>query len=270
MNSVPTTAFSLVYLNAAQMPASLLSTWQMLNSPPRFNPSSSPLLYVLVETGRRQPPLGIPNWTRLHHDGPAPVNQARQGGGGISLLFHADCPVKHLPNLSYSIPATLSPNSPASSAVLFAIVQPHGCRPFLLAAVYLQPHTGNDGGNATPRLQALTARIEAAQAAHPLLPLLVVGDFNCHHGDWLCPSAAANSTIVTQASRKLAGWIQSFPSRYTTPQGSPRTPLPLTPPRAQSSTWCCATLPAWCRPSARSPSSSRRTTSPSPSPSPFQ
>jgi hypothetical protein len=224
MNYVPTFPFPLVYLNAAQMSAGLLSAWQMLVSPPHFNPSSSPLLYVLVETGHHSPNPGTPQWTCLHQPGPSPTNQARQSGGGISLFYHSDCPVQLLPTYSHTIHPSLSPNSPPSSAVLCAIVQPHGCRPFLLAAVYLQPHTGAGNGNALPRLQALTSHIDAASAAHPSLPLLVVGDFNCHHPDWLCPSATVHPTTVTQSSTQLAHWINSFPLELCNSGGHPTRP----------------------------------------------
>ena len=224
MNYVHTTAFSLVYLNAQQLPANLLSTWQMLNSPVHFNPSSSPLLYVMVETGRRQPSPGIPDWTCLHQPGPPPVNQARQSGGGITLFYHADCPVKLLPAHSLTIPASLSTSSPPSSAVLCAVVQPHGCRPFLLAAIYLQPCSGKDNANGKLRLQALASLIEAAHNAHPSLPLLVVGDFNCHHPLWLCPAAAAHPALINPPSIALADWIEAFPLDILNPPAQPTRP----------------------------------------------
>lgn len=223
MNYSPTNPFTLVYSNAGQLSRGYLSAWQTTVSAPHFDPSSpsSPLLYVMVETGRPAPQPGVQGWSCLHQPGPPLVNAARKGGGGISLLYHSSCPVKQLPTHSHTIPATLSPHAPPSSAVLCAIVQPHHCKPFLLAAVYLQPHTGSGGGNAPARLQALTSRIDAASAAHPSLPLLVVGDFNCHHPDWRCPSAIANPTTVTQTSRQLAGWVDSFPLDICNPLGKP-------------------------------------------------
>jgi hypothetical protein len=222
MNYSLTQPFALVYLNAAQLPASVLSAWQMEVAPPRFRPSAPycPLLYAMVETGLREPAHGANGWSCHHQPGPLPINAARQSGGGISLLYHADCPIKALPAYSGSIPPALSPNAPPSSAVVCAIVQPRHCQPFLLATVYLQPHISGDS-NAVPRLQHLTGLIDAARAAHPSLPLLVVGDFNCHHPDWKCPTILVNASPISTPSIELASWIDSSALELLNPDGVP-------------------------------------------------
>ena len=216
--------FSLVYHNAASLSDAQLGVWQALVQQPDHHPSlpSTPLLYAFVETGHREPHPGIPEWTCLHQPGPTPPNGRRSGGGGgISLFYHTDCAVQHLPAYSTTIvpsaPSYGLARLPSSSAVLCAIVRPALRAPFLLAAVYLPPQCARSAFFLTQ----LTARIEAASAAHPGLSLLVVGDFNCHHAAWRCPLVVQGGTTPTPCANQLARWINSVPLDIHNPLDEP-------------------------------------------------
>jgi len=193
----------------------------VLTSPPHFSASNDahPQLYVLVESGHHAAPPAVTSagWSCVHLPGAPPTNDARQSGGGISLLHHDDCPVRLLPDHSCRVPASLSLNSPPSSAVLCALVQPRHCQPFLLAAVYLQPVVG-DLPDARQRLTELTQRIELARAAHPQLPLLVVGDFNCRHELWNCPPDVSRHDPL---SDDLVDWLDDQRLDVINTAGSP-------------------------------------------------
>jgi len=224
MNS---TAFPLVYLNASSLPSSLLATWQSLVTSPSHDTSfpTTPLLYAFVETGHTEPRPGIRDWTALHLPGPAPRGRNGIGGGGITLLYHSDCAILHLPLFSTRITNNLPPSIPPSSSLLCAIVRPKHRSPFLLAVVYLPPQAAQS----TKYLNQLLRLIESASDAHPHLPLVVVGDFNCHHTDWndhLLPPP--NQPIrnpqppqTSPGAQRLAAWIDSFPLQICNPPGTP-------------------------------------------------
>ena len=217
MNLALTAPFSLVYLNAQSLPADQQSAWQALVQSPSHDPSlpSTPLLYAFVESGTPNPrtPHG---WTLFHQPGPPAQGHNSWGGGGISLFYHADCAVKPLPSHCHRIAPALMPNRPESSAVVCAIVRPRHRAAFLLAVVYLPPQCATS----SEHLQCLTSIIDAASSAHPSLPLLVVGDFNCHHGTWKCPMAQ-NPTSVTACAKELDTWITDSPLFLCSPPAVP-------------------------------------------------
>ena len=208
MNQNPTAPFSLVYFNAQSFPPAQLSQWQALVQSPSHDPSlpSTPLLYALVETGSRDPRTP-PGWTHFHQPGPLASDPNKFGGGGITLLYHSDCAVQPLPSYCERISPALLPNCPDSSAVVCAVVRPKHRAAFLLAVVYLPPQCARSPDH----LLHLTSIIDAASAAHSSLPLLVVGDFNCHHTDWDCPMASQLPSPVTACAHKLAEWITDSP-----------------------------------------------------------
>jgi hypothetical protein len=204
-NSAP---FNLVFLNAQSLSSPLLSSWQALVSDPQANPSlpATPLLYALVETGYTPPRLPH-GWSSFHLPGPSPKGRNRIGGGGISLLYHTNCTIKPLSPHCTTIDPTPDPTIPATSAVVCAVIRPRHRSPFLLAVVYLSPQRAKSSSY----LDEITQHIEAAAQLHPSYPLLVVGDFNSHHRDWLCPmalNAPPNSPIVSACAQSLASWIE--------------------------------------------------------------
>src|ERR1700722_8468423 len=208
MNNSATSPFHFVFLNAQSLSSSLLSTWQALVSGADHLPSlpTTPLLYALVETGHTPPHL-LRDWSSYHLPGPDPKGKNNMGGGGISLLYHKDCPILILPAHSTRIDLTPDAAIPASSAVVCAVIRPKDRPPFLLAVVSLQPQRAKT----SIYLNAILQHIEAASQSHPSLPLLVVGDFNCHHVDWKCPMALSNpssSSIVSSCAHFLASWIE--------------------------------------------------------------
>ena len=208
MNFLPTSPFNLIHFNAQSLPAQQLSAWQSLASSADHNPSLSttPLLYVLVESGHRTPTL-IPGWTAFHLPGPPPQGKNGIGGGGISLLYHSDCPIRVLPSHTARIDP-LTPSDPASTAMVCALVRPKHRAPFLLAAVHLPPQCARHPSY----LNIITSHIESASQSYPSLPLLVVGDFNCHHSDWHCPMALqspppGSPPAASHCANSLAAWV---------------------------------------------------------------
>ena len=218
MNLAPTAPFSLVYFNAQSFPPDQLSQWQALVQDPSHNPTlpSTPLLYALVEAGNRAPQTP-PGWTHFNQPGPAASGPNGLGGGGITLLYHSDCAVQPLPSHCDRIAPALLPNCPESSAVVCAVVRPKHRAAFLLAVVYLPPQCAQS----VEHLLRLTAVIDAASAAHPSLPLLIVGDFNCHHKDWGCPMAAQAPAPVSACAKRLAEWITDSPLFICNPPSTP-------------------------------------------------
>jgi hypothetical protein len=220
MNLSPTSPFTLVHFNAQALPAHQLATWQALASSADPSLPSTPLLYVFVETGHRPPTL-IRGWTAFHLPGPIPPPNSKSGfgGGGISLLYHSDCPIRVLPPHTACI-QRLSPADPSSSGVVCAIVRPKHRSAFLLVAVYLPPQCAKQ----SQYLDIITSHIQAASQSHPTLPLLVVGDFNCHHSDWLCPIALrapipGAPPAATVCANTLATWIDDVGLDISNPPG---------------------------------------------------
>ena len=218
MNLAPTAPFSLVYFNAQSFPGHQEAAWQALVQSPSHDPSlpSTPLLYALVESGSSAPHTP-PGWTAFHQPGPPATGANGLGGGGITLLYHSDCAVQPLPSHCDRIAPALLPNCPESSAVVCAVVRPKHRAAFLLAVVYLPPQCARSAEH----LLRLTAAIDAASAAHSTLPLLVVGDFNCHHEDWGCPMATQVPSPVSACAKELAKWITDSPLFICSPPATP-------------------------------------------------
>ena len=215
MNLNPTSPFSLVYFNAQALPSLQLSAWQALVSQQDHAPAlpDTPLLYVFVETGHKAPstPQG---WTTYHEPGPTPPRGMGFAGGGITLLYHTDCAVRPLPQHCTRLPA-VQPSDSSASSVVCAIVRPRHRAAFLLAAVYLPPQCARTAAY----LLDLVAVIEAAAAAHPALPLLIVGDFNCHHSDWHCPLTPKPPQPLLTCATALADWITDTALTIENPAG---------------------------------------------------
>ena len=224
---------------------------------------STPLLYAFVETGHAAP-RGIRGWSVSHHPGPASANS-----GGISIIHHTNCPVAILPTYTATIDPFPVPNTPSASAVVSAIVRPRHCSPFLLVVVYLPPDRAKDA----LYISQILDLIEQASTAHASLPLLIVGDFNLHHDDWLCPMALLSpSTSISAAARHLASWIDNSGLDLANPQAWP--PEKSSPPTlsylpsAPSSTSSSPLLSSCQQSASDTAASSSLTTSPSPSTSP--
>jgi hypothetical protein len=225
MNYSPTTPFHLIHFNAQHLPPAQLAAWQSLVSDAAHDPSlpSTPLLYVLVESGLHPPAVNTRGWTAFHLPGPPPKNVKKHSGGGISLLYHSDCPIRPLPQHTARIDPLPNTDHPGSSAVVCAIVRPKHRSPFLLAAVYLPPQCARGD----EYLTIINSHIEAATIAHPHLPLLVVGDFNCHHVDWHCPMAlkplpSPNTPPAnTPCANALASWIDLMDLEIANPPNMP-------------------------------------------------
>ena len=221
MNLSLTAPFTLVYLNVASYSHGLRPAWEAVAHDitksilDKTATPSTPLLFAFVETGDKDPPRS-PGWTSHHQPGPPAAGINGIGGGGITLLYHADCAVQPLPAHSLLLHPALQPGKPGSSAVLCAVIRPKHRAPFLLAVVYLPPQCAAT----TDHLLPLIAAIDAASAAHPSLPLLVVGDLNCHHDDWGCPMAS-QAASVTACARRLAEWITDSPLTICNPPSAP-------------------------------------------------
>ncbi len=219
MSNSATSPFNLVSMNVNLLSHSILDSWQALVQAPDYDTAlpSTPLLYALVETGHNAP-RSLRDWSVYHLPGsaPPPKKAGKPGSGGISLLYHTDCPISVLPAYSLSIDPTPSPTIPASSALVCAIVRPRHRAPFLLAVVYLQPQRAKDA----TYISLILDHIETASDCHPTLPLLVVGDFNCHHTDWHCPMAISSpATSISSAARHLASWIENSGLDLANPLG---------------------------------------------------
>lgn len=199
--------FTLVYLNTACLPPHRLAQWQQLVTSHTLDPAlpSTPLLYVFVESGTEDPRPGVPGWSCSHLPGPPPKNRG-VGGGGISLLYHTDCPVQPLTSHHLRVPA--QPNDAVSGAtsVSYHVVKPRHHSAFLLAAVYLPPSCVAKAD--TYYLDQVTTSIETVAAQHPTLPLLIVGDFNLRHNTWY---QAPNVNGASACAKALAEWIDSGP-----------------------------------------------------------
>ena len=166
---------------------------------------STPLLYAFVESGHAEPRPGMPDWLCSHHAGPP------GGGGGVSLFYHASCPVSPLPLHTVKFPPPPPPPpappppqplnpSPESTAMTWHVVRPAGRAPLLLAAVYLAPHHATKIDYV---LQIVRSLDSVPQQLN--LPVLVVGDFNLRHTAWHQPPF--NSSAGGPANL-LADWIQ--------------------------------------------------------------
>jgi hypothetical protein len=203
MNHSP---FTLVYLNTASLPPHRLAQWQQLVTSPNLDPAvaSTPLLYVFVESGWEAPRAGVPGWSVSHLPGPPPKNRG-VGGGGISLFYHADCPIQPLSSSNLRVPARDNTES-ESTSVSYHIVQPRHRSPFLLAAVYLPPSCVAKADS--HYVDLVTASISAVAASHPSLPLIIVGDFNLWHDSWY---QAPNVNGPSVPAKALAEWIDRCP-----------------------------------------------------------
>ena len=143
----------------------------------------TPLLYALVETGERKP--AVPSggsWSIIHQEGML-VNE--QPSGGISIISHSSCPTTHHPG--YSI-ISQSANR-KSTDIAVATVTPHNRSAFLLVVVYAHPDLAREESG----MRAVCDALSRAQDDFPLLPTLIVGDFNTRHMDWHDPGGLDNA-----------------------------------------------------------------------------
>ena len=175
-----------------------------------------------MEAGSRAPTTP-PGWSHFHQPGPPASGANGLGGGGITLLYHSDCAVQPLLPHCHRISLPLPLNCPDSTAVVCALVRPKHRATFLLAVVYLPPPCARS----TEHLQRITSIVDAASATCPSTPLLVVGDFNCHHRDWHCPMAKQVPSPVTACANELAEWITDSPLFLSNPKAAPKRLLQL-------------------------------------------
>jgi Reverse transcriptase (RNA-dependent DNA polymerase)/Endonuclease-reverse transcriptase len=210
-NNNATAPFTLLYLNVCSFP-SRLHSWQMLVH--SLDPAlpTTPLLYIMTESGYQEPKPGMLGWSCSHFPGPPPAAQGFSGGG-ISLLYHTDCPVLPLTQHNLLIPARANTNESRTTAITWHIIQPRHRKPFLLAAVYLPPSCTKPH-----YLTQLTASLDTVPTLYPHLPILVVGDFNCWHNDWHQPPNVNGATACATA---LASWISNSDLHILNQPGQP-------------------------------------------------
>jgi exonuclease III len=123
----------------------------------------------------------LPNysWVHRHH-----TNRS----GGIAILLHdsiACLPMTSLNNRSNP----LSTIAASASAVLWHTIRFPNTPPFLLGVGYLSP---SDVANNNLATEAMCKSLQLAAAEG--LPLVLVGDFNLRHPDWLDFNAGGNTT----------------------------------------------------------------------------
>jgi hypothetical protein len=149
------------------------------------NPSLTrhpPAIIVLVETHwsatipyHRSPTTQLPSlphysWVYRHH-----TNRS----GGLAILYHNSIACLPMPSLDdQSNPISANPDS--ASAVLWHTVRFPNTSPFLLGAGYLSP---GDHENNSLASEAMCDSMKHATALG--FPMLLVGDFNLRHPDWL-------------------------------------------------------------------------------------
>ena len=123
----------------------------------------------------------LPNysWMHRHHT---------SRSGGLAILLHdsiACLPMTTLNNRSNPI----STAATSASAVMWHTIRFPNTLPFLLGVGYLAPSDVSSNNLAT---EAMCKSLQLAAAEG--LPLLLVGDFNLHHPDWLDFNAGGNTT----------------------------------------------------------------------------
>jgi len=170
---------------------------------------SPPLLMALAEThwramgsnGPNPKPLPSYLWS-CHH--PPPTTSARTGGG-LALLYHKKVAVHAHHDLRIALPHRSRIGVTTNSATLWHTIRLPSSRPFLLGIIYLTPQDNTTAIN----VQLVTANIDNARAAHPTLPMIVVGDFNLKHPEWRDPLACDNRYSPQPAANHLADYIDT-------------------------------------------------------------
>ena len=219
MNS-PSSPIKLVFWNCASLAQRLKdgSIHALLN--PDLTPDP-PTILALVETRwvdqdpslhrRRMHAARLPyvpnyTWAHRHHT---------SRSGGIAVLYHnsiACLPMAALNTLSASLdndPAT------AAAALWLTMRYPHS-PPFLLGVGYLPPYKSalaNAEG-----VRGLCASL--SQASSHQLPVLLVGDFNLHHGDWE-DAWRFNGSAASVASAGFADYMKDNHWTVLNPQLMP-------------------------------------------------
>ena len=186
---------------------------------PRLTPCP-PAIVVLVETHwsstvpyhrtttTQLPSLPHYSWLYRHH-----TNRS----GGLAILYHNSIACLPMHSLDAQCnPISLRPDSP--SAVLWHTVRFPHTAPFLLGAGYLAP---DDNDNNSLASEAMCKAMRSATAL--ALPMLLVGDFNLRHTDWLdynnsghtVPPQMFASFITASALTVLNAAL--MPGQYTRP-----------------------------------------------------
>ena len=203
MNS-PSSPIKLVFWNCSTLPQRLKdgSIHALLNPALTLDP---PTILALVETrwvdqdpSSRQSRIRtarlpyVPNYTWAHRH-----HTARSGG--IAVLYHNSIACMPMDSLNaLSAPLDGVPSS-AAAALWLTMRYPHN-PPFLLGVGYLPPQPTI--AQALAGVQGLCASLN--QASSHKLPVLLVGDFNLHHGDW---ENTFNRNVNTNASNKFADYL---------------------------------------------------------------
>ena len=203
----PPSHIKLVYWNCASLAQRLKdgSIHALLN--PDLTPDP-PTILALVETRwvDQDPSLHkrrahaarlpyVPNytWAHRHHT---------SRSGGIAVLYHnsiACLPMAALNELGASLDN--DPTS-AAAALWLTVRYPHS-PPFLLGVGYLPPYKTN--APSTGGVRGLCASL--GQASSHQLPVLLVGDFNLHHGDWE-DAWRFNISAPSAASAEFADYVK--------------------------------------------------------------
>src|ERR1700710_196959 len=118
------------------------------------------------------------SWVHRHHS---------NRSGGLAVLMHDSIACLPMTSLNtQSNPNSASPTS--ASAVLWHTIRFPNTPPFLLGVGYLAP---SDVENDSVATEAMCKSLQRAAAVG--LPLVLVGDFNLRHPDWLDFDGGGNS-----------------------------------------------------------------------------
>lgn len=148
------------------------------------------------------------SWVHRHH-----TNRS----GGLAMLYHDSIACLPMTSLNaQSNPISASPTSP--SAVLWHTIRFPNTPPFLLGVGYLAPSDVESDSIAT---EAMCKSLQRAAAVG--LPLVLVGDFNLRHPDWLDFDGGGNTvpphTLATYLSTSSLTILNAvlMPGQYTRP-----------------------------------------------------
>jgi endonuclease/exonuclease/phosphatase family metal-dependent hydrolase len=109
--------------------------------------------------------------------------------GGLAVYVQSN--VMAVERKAYAV----HPATNATSALFVDVVLPHATRGFLLVVIYVSPR---DQGS--PQWMAICQRIAQLRHSSPV-PLLIVGDFNARHADWLDSQSNRQGNVVANFIR---------------------------------------------------------------------
>jgi hypothetical protein len=172
---------TIVFWNCCGLRRHLTSGAMHTLTNPSFTPHP-PSIIVLNEThwpstvpARKTSTNQLPSisgytWAYQHHT---------SRSGGLAVLYHNSVACLPMPALN-KVCNPISSDPESSAAVLWHTVRFPHTPPFVLGAAYIPPNDHHRNENA---VKALCAAISRATALG--LPILLVGDLNLHHADWM-------------------------------------------------------------------------------------